>query len=259
MKEWLSETIDQIALGECMASSSVSCGPRFGIIAIDNAVEYSLISYVEQYKQLVGGHKPGGINKRDWDKKRRQFPDLLGYVATIETNLAPLESNILRYHDFRNNLYHSGLPLTTNKNRVHSYSELARNVLNILYSISYTSDEWDSILSSVKKQIEGIEDTQFNKFQVSYELIGDTVKFVTTNQPTAQEAIAISIHGYTVLTGDAPSRPLLVQTLARSGHPLSTDVLNSRLSDLRRNKWLRKSELLLSANGRRGLSKRYLL
>jgi len=113
MKDWLTEIVDQMALGEVLAESSLSCGQRFGLIAVDNAVEFMLIAYVEVHRQLVGGHKAGGISKRDWDDTKRQFPKLLSFVAAQEPNLQPLEAEISRYHDFRNGLYHTGTPVTT--------------------------------------------------------------------------------------------------------------------------------------------------
>ena len=71
MKSWLIDAIDQIALGEYLAESSISCGQRFGLIAVDNSIEFMLIAYVEVFKQIVGGHKRGGINKKG---KRRASP-----------------------------------------------------------------------------------------------------------------------------------------------------------------------------------------
>ena len=69
MKAWLEDIIDQIALGELLAASSLSCGTRFGLIAVDNAVECMLILYIESHKQMVGGYKAGGIKKPAWEKK----------------------------------------------------------------------------------------------------------------------------------------------------------------------------------------------
>ena len=168
MKDWLSEIIDQIALGEILANSNVSCGERFGLIAVDNAVEYMLIAYIETYKQLVGGHKAGGIIKKDWDETKRQFPKLLTFVVTQEVMLTPLEVEITRYHDFRNGLYHSGTPVTTSASRVVKYSELARKVLEVLFSISLTIKEWESTLAKNASALSGSIVTSTVKRQVTY-------------------------------------------------------------------------------------------
>lgn len=259
MKDWLSEIIDQIALGEILANSKVSCGERFGLIAVDNAVEFMLIAYVETYKQLIGGHKAGGVTKKDWDDTKRQFPKLLTFVVTQEAKLASLETEISRYHDFRNGLYHSGTPVTTTASRVIKYSELARKVLSVLFSISLTPDEWESILAQNSSALSGSSLSSSIKRQVTYELIDGLVKFSTATSVTASEAVALCLHGYSIITGAPPSRPSLIQALARSGHPLSVEVTNARLHDLKKSNWIQKNDLVLSAKGRKELGKKFLI
>lgn len=259
MKDWLSEIIDQIALGEILANSKLSCGERFGLIAVDNAVEFMLIAYVETYKQLVGGHKAGGIIKKDWDETKRQFPKLLAFVTAQETALTSLETEISRYHDFRNGLYHSGTPVTTSASRVMKYSELARKVLAVLFSISLTNDEWESILAQNASALSGGTTPSSVKRQVTYELTDGLVKFATSASVTASEAVALCLHGFSIITGAPPSRPSLIQALARSGHPLSSDITNARLHDLKKNGWLQKEDLALSARGRKELGKKFLI
>jgi hypothetical protein len=259
MKTWLSEIIDQIALGEFLAYSKVSCGQRFGLIAVDNAVEFMLIAYVEVYKQLVGGHKLGGIIKKDWEDTKKHFPKLLAYVATLEPNLQTHVPDITRYHEFRNSLYHSGTPVTTTSTRVAKYSKLAQEILAILFTIKLTPQEWDSILSLVESSLSSQSPSHLIKRQVTYDKVDDFVKFTTSASPTASEAVAICLHGCSILTGAPPSRPSLLQSLARSGHALPLKVLNARLFDLRRNGWLQKNALALSAKARKELAKKYLL
>ena len=180
MKNWLAEIIDQIALGEVLAHSEISCGQRFGLIAIDNAVEFMLIAYVEVYKQLIGGHKSGGITKKDWDDIKRQFPKLLSHVLVLEPALQPLEVEISRFHDFRNSLYHSGVPVTTTPKRVTSYSLIAREVLVILFGISFTPEEWENALSQSATSLGPSTESTTIKRQVTYELIDGLVKFSTS-------------------------------------------------------------------------------
>jgi len=258
MKDWLVEMIDQVALGELLAKSSLSCGQRFGLIAVDNAVEFMLIAYVEVQKQIVGGYKAGGIPKKAWDETKREFPKLLTFVVTQEPNLQPLEIEISRYHDFRNTLYHSGTPVTTSPGRVTRYSELAREVLSILFAIQFSADEWNEILARIGSFFTGSSIDKSIKRAVSYEEAEGLVKFTTTDYPTAAEAIAICLYGFAIVTGAPPSRPALVKSLAKSGHPLSADVVKSRLSDLRKVGWVRKNDLL-AAKGRKELAKKYLI
>ncbi len=259
MKDWLVEIVDQIALGEFLAISSLSCGQRFGLIAVDNAVEFMLVAYVEVHKQLVGGHKPGGIIKKDWDETKSKFPKLLPFIVTLEPNLQPLEIEISRYHDFRNNLYHSGTPITTSPDRVTKYSQLARKVLEILFDIQFSVDEWDENLARIAKSLVKGSKAETIKREVIYEEVEGMVKFSTTDFPRATEAIALCLHGYSVVTGAPPSRPFLIRSLAMSGHPLGAKVVNARLFDLRKMGWIQKNELIPSAKGRKELAKKYLI
>ncbi len=259
MKDWLLEIIDQVALGEILANSAVTCGQRFGLIAIDNAVEFMLIAYIEIYKQLLRGGTPGRITKKDWDDTKREFPKLLAFVAAREPNLQPLEADISRYHNYRNGLYHTGTPVTPPAKRVLQYSKLAKQLLAVLFSISLSSDEWASILSQNASALCGDATPPSIKRQVTYQVVDTLVTFATTASLTATEAVALCLFGYSTLTGAPPSKPSLIQALARSGHPLSSDVLNARLHDLKKNGWLQRNELVLSAKGRKELAKKFLL
>ena len=198
MKDWLVEIIDQVALGEFLASTNLSCGQRFGLIAVDNAIEFMLIAYIEIHKQLVGGHKPGGIPKKDWELTKSKFPTLLQAVVTLELNLKPLETDISRYHNFRNDLYHSGAPLTTSATRVKNYVKIAKSVLNILFAINIDSNEWDAILAGVASSLNGNNELSGVKRQVTYEIVDGLVKFSTATAPTAIEAVALCCHGFAI-------------------------------------------------------------
>lgn len=148
MKDWLVEIIDQIALGEFLARSELSCGPRFGLIAVDNAVEYMLAAYVEVHKRLLGDDT-GEIRHRQWIDTKSKFPKLLQFTVKREPALAPYELEISRYHDFRNTIYHSGKPITTAPGRVLAYAKLARDLIRVLFQYEITPAEWDEDLNRV--------------------------------------------------------------------------------------------------------------
>jgi hypothetical protein len=259
MREWLSEIIDQIALGEYLSKSKLNCGSRFGLIAVDNAVEFMLISYVEIYKQLIGGHKVGGIKKKEWDDIKRQFPTLLAFVVKHESKLSLKENDTLRYHDFRNNLYHSGIPITTSPIRVERYSVLARDILSILFSISFTKTEWNDILFQISSVIKSTESEIVVRNQVTFNKIDDIIIFSSSASPIAKEAIALCLYGISIKLGSPPSILSLMQSLSRSGHPLSKTVVNSRLTDLRKIGWLQKDTLILSSKGIKEILKKFII
>lgn len=258
MKDWLSETIDQIALGEILADSTVSCGQRFGLIAIDNAVEFMLIAYVEVYKHLVGDKAAGKKPKKEWEETKRYFPALLAFVTEKEPNLQPLVSDITNYHNHRNDLYHTGTPLTTAPRHVHLYAKVAKQVLGVLFSMSLSDDEWTNVVAqNVTSLCGGIGGPP--KRQMTFEVIDSLVRFTAPTSPSATDAIALTLFGYSTRTGAPPSKPSLIQSLARSGHPLSPDIVNARLHDLKAKGWLQTHSLALSARGRKALEKKYLL
>ena len=259
MKSWLLDAIEQVALGEYLASSTLSCGTRFGLIAVDNSIEFMLIAYVEAFRQLVGGHKQGGIPKKRWVKVKRNFEDLLAEVCSLETKLGQHQDEINRFHGLRNDLYHSGTPTTVSPSRVLEYSELARDALDILFSISFTDAEWAAHVSKVGESLVSGKSAAKVRRSVSFELVNDIVRFSTSDQPPAAKSVALSVYGFGVLVGKQPERQDLLRSVAMSGYPLTKNVLSARVSDLRKEGWIRKDRLQITAKGLRNLQKEFLL
>jgi hypothetical protein len=259
MKDWLIEAIDQIALGEVLADSSVSCGQRFGLIAIDNAIEFMLIAYIELDRQLVGGHKPGGISKKDWDKTKRAFPTLLTFVSNLQPILGAREAEILRYHGFRSDLYHSGMPTTTSSERVHKYGSVARQVLEALFSLPITATEWTSKIQAVAKSLTKSDVADTFRRDVSFEEADDVIRFTCGEAPKAKFAVALAIHGFFKLKASPPDRKQLARILALSGQSLSNSIINARITDLRNSGWIQKKQLLLTGRARKQLEGQFIL
>ena len=259
MRQWLTEAIDQIALGEILAESSLGCGRRFGLIAVDNSIEFMLVAYIEVFRRLVGGQKPGGIKTKEWEKKKRYFADLLSIIVSKEPRLSQHEDEINRYHDLRNDLYHTGRPRTVAKFKVFSCAKLAREVLAILFSISYDEGEWNEVLDKTHAALGGISDSAPPRRSVNYEQADNGTRYLTQANPTAKEAISLVLYGFALQYGREPSRGELIESLALSGYPVARQVLNSRLYELRRDKLVRKASLSLTARGRSELAKQYIL
>jgi hypothetical protein len=259
MKDWLVEAIDQVALGEVLADSTVTCGQRFGLIAVDNSIEFMLIAYVQLHRQLVGGHKTGGIPKRDWENKKATFPSLLSFVTSLEPSLSALEPEILRYHNFRSDLYHSGLPTTTSAERVHKYGVIARQVLDVLFSLPLTPKEWASKLLSVAEALRTPEAQEDLRREVKFEEADGVIRFTCNEVPKAKFAIALAIHGFFKLKAIPPDRKQLGKALALSGQSLSGAIVNTRITELRNTGWLQKSHLLLTGKARKGLEREFII
>lgn len=259
MKDWLLEAIDQVALGEVLADSSVTCGQRFGLIAIDNAVEFMLIAYVEVDKQMVGGHKAGGIPKKDWDKTKAAFPTLLAFVESLEPKLSALQSEIIRYHDFRSDLYHSGIPTTTSADRVHKYAGIAREVLEALFSLAITPTEWAAKRQAIAAALQASGVPEGLRREVDFQEADGVVRFTCSEVPTARLAIALAIHGFYKLKAVPPDRAAIIKALALSGQSLSKAVVSARITDLRKSGWLQKNQLLLTGKARKALEAQFII
>lgn len=257
MKAWLTDAIDQVALGEHLAGTSISCGTRFGLIAVDNAVEYMLVAYIKLDRQLVGGHKSGGITKKDWEKAKQNFEDLIDKVCGVEPNLRKYQKEINRYHQLRNDLYHGGIPTTVAQNRVTKYSALARSVLETLYGITFDSREWDDQVASVGQALVSEEAPTPIRRTVSFELEGDIVRVRTSAQPKASDWIALALHGYLTMCGKPPEKDSLEKTIKLSGYPITRKTLNTRISELRGANSVRKDRLQLTAKATSAITKEY--
>jgi len=259
VRAWLRDPIDQIAIGEFLARSKISCGQRFALIAVDNSIEFMLIAYVEAYRQLVGGHKPGGIPKNEWRKIKGGFESLLSKICGLEPDLSQYEDEINRYHNLRNALYHSGSPTTVSSSRVMKYSKIARDVLSILFSIRFDKKEWEDYLSRIGCSLCSPASSPEIRRSVSYEQVNDLVRFSTDSQVSAKEAISLALHGFAILTGATPHRDSLLKSVAMSGYPITSKVLAARLSDLRKQRLIRKKHLQLTAKGLKVLQKKFIL
>jgi hypothetical protein len=259
MRQWLADAIDQIALGEILADSGLSCGQRFALIAIDNSIEFMLVAYVEVFKRLVGGHKTGGIPKQQWEKKKRNFSDLLSFVVSKEPALSQFEQEINRYHDLRNDLYHTGRPRTVSRSKVLSYAQLARTVLGILFAIQYDQAQWKQVLDKAFASLTGNSGGSLPIRSVTFQDVDGAVRYSTQSQPTAKEAISLVLHAYSISYGREPTREELLKSLALSGYAMTSQVLSSRLYELRRNKLIRNNSLGLTAKGRKHLAQHFLL
>lgn len=131
--------------------------------------------------------------------------------------------------------------------------------MEILYTISFTGDEWADIIGRVHTILRGSTATNELRRQVTYTKEDGIVKFLVSGDVVALEAIALALYGYSILNGNEPSRELLLRTLSQSRQTLSQDVLNSRLADLRNKQWLQSKALVLSAKARKELSKKYII
>lgn len=99
---------------------------RLAMIAIDNAVELTIKTYLGLPKRVTGLHIPRKELAEMWES----FPALLdGLERYASEKLAGIDlGEIEWYHRLRNELYHQGNGLTVERDKVDVYAQLA-NVL----------------------------------------------------------------------------------------------------------------------------------
>jgi hypothetical protein len=258
MENWLSEAIDQIALGHFLATTKLSCGQRFGLIAVDNAIEFLLIHYVENHRQLIGKPPPLGISQKEWTQRKHDFPSLLTFVVALEPLLSTIESDINVFHKLRNDLYHTGLPRTVSPKRVVDYARQAKQVLKLLFGMSYSDSEWDEQVNAVIQSLFADKPSSL-KWPVEFEIVDSSVRFVTPMSPKAKLAIALCLQGYATKLGLHPSQGDLLKSLTLSGMSINEKTLKVRLNDMRKEGWLQYGALKLKQKGIAALRKNYLL
>lgn len=193
------------------------------------------LSYLRN-KQLVGGHKTGGIAKNVWEKKKKYFEDLLDCVISVESNLNQFREEILRYHNFRGSLYHTGLPVTTTTAKVNKFSELTRDVLESLYNIKYSNAVWEeqkeNVISSFNKR--KTTQNQLIRIPIEFKSEGGVVRIFAPNGIKNIQLIKLCIHCFLVTYGNKPDRKEILKMLNFMRINISPDHLNARISDLRK-------------------------
>lgn len=258
MEVWLKEIIDQMVLGELPASTSISCGTRFALIAMDNAMEYMLIAYITLVRQVIGGQGPEHITLKEWNEISRAFDRLLGRVVKLCPELADEQAEILRKHSLRNDLYHSGLPITVNPSHVRHYLDTGKTALRKLFAITLTDEEWAARVASLGRALESGKPPAPAALSVIYESIDDgSICFTTPGTPTHHQAIGIVLTGLAKRGNISPDYATVLTSLQRSGLALSYHAFTSRIAEMRRKGWLQKERLALSAQARKDLAKHF--
>ncbi len=107
---------------------------RLAMIAIDNAVELTLKTYLGLPKRITGLE----ISRKEYDDFSDSFPRLLDATEKhVAIKITGIElGDIEWYHRLRNQLYHQGNGLTVEKQKVSAYAELANLLFERLFGVS---------------------------------------------------------------------------------------------------------------------------
>jgi len=245
MKPWVEDAIEQIATADVLNCAGTSTGERLAYIVCDNAIEFMMIAYVEKQAQLV--HTK--IKPKDWDLTRSKFHSLLNLVVANASALSCHQSDIQTNHDTRNELYHTGQPLSVKSAHVEKYLVIARDLVQILFSEKLTKDDWAQRSAAVSAKIEGSGGKKIKALLVVQD-VNDVIQLETSHDLSDQALICVVLDAFMTRKGQAPTRPQLEQSLRQSHAPhLGGTNLSKRIYDCRENGLIQKGTFALTAKG----------
>jgi hypothetical protein len=245
MKPWVEDAIEQIATADVLNCAGTSTGERLAYIVCDNAVEFIMIAYVEKHAQLVYTK----IKPKDWAVTKSKFHSLLNFVVANASVMNSHQSDIQTNHDTRNNLYHTGQPLSVKSAHVEKYLVIARDLVQILFSEKLSKDDWAQRSAAVSAKMEGSGGRKI-KALLTVQNVNDAVQIETSHDLTDQALICVVLDAFMTRKGQAPTTPQLEQSLRHSHAPhLVGQNLSKRIYDCRKNGLIQKGMFALTAKG----------
>src|ERR1700732_3709151 len=133
MQPWVTGPVELLEHGLMLLRLDNDSNRRLAMIAIDNAVELGIKTYLSLPKRVTGI----AMSRKDFSEISESFPRL---VEALEVHcIGKLDgidlSEVEWYHRLRNQLYHQGNGLTVERNKVSAYSELARVLFMNLFAV----------------------------------------------------------------------------------------------------------------------------
>ena len=106
---------------------------RLALIAIDNAVELTIKTYLSLPRRVTGV----GLSRKGYEEIADSFPKLLDALeAHAADRLAGVDlGDIEWYHRLRNQLYHQGSGLTVEREKVEVYASVAKVLFKNLFGL----------------------------------------------------------------------------------------------------------------------------
>lgn len=246
MKAHVEDAIEQIATAELLNMANTSTGERLALIICDNAVEYMMIAFIELEKLLV--HKT--IKAKDWEQKKQQFHELLGFTVSSEGKLAAYQGDIQVWHNIRNKLYHTGIPLSVKAAHVTKYLNIAKTTLGILFGQNLSSDEWAKKVATVNQVISRKTGTTI-KAIVRVVVKDNAVQVEISTVLKNHEILCVVLDAFATVFGKTPTIPELEQSLALSHAAyLKGPNLSKRIYDCRKKKFILK-DMSLTPKGQK--------
>lgn len=245
MKAWTEDAIEQIATAELLNAANTSTGERLAFIICDNAVEYMMIAYTAVEKHLVHSK----IKPQDWEQTKRAFHKLLAFTVAQEPKLAKHQGDIQSFHNTRNDLYHTGTPLTVKPAHVSKYLAIAKEAVEILFGEKLSNEDWEKKVATLNLVLAEKAGKSI-KAAVTIEAKAGAVQVETNAELKLPEILCVVIEAFNSTVGQPPTFEQLKTSLALShaGH-LSGQNLSKRIHDARKKGLIQKDRLALTAKG----------
>lgn len=130
---WTSGPAELLQHGVSLLRQDSDLNRRLAMIAIDNAVELMIKTYLSLPRRVTGV----SLSRKAFQEIADSFPQLLDAIETHAADrLAGVDlGDIEWYHRLRNQLYHQGSGLTVERKKVEIYAEVARVLFNNLFGI----------------------------------------------------------------------------------------------------------------------------
>jgi len=130
---WASGPGEILRHGISLLKKDSDSNRRLAMIAIDNAVELTIKTYLGLPKRVTGI----GISRKDFQEISENFPAMLD---ALEKHAAGKLSGVDLgevewYHRLRNQLYHQGNGLTVERSKVEIYAQLANTLFQNLFGV----------------------------------------------------------------------------------------------------------------------------
>ena len=133
MRPWTTGPVELLEHGLSLLRADSDKNRRFAMIAIDNAVELAIKTYLGLPKRASGV----AISRKEFAEMSENFGRLLDGLEThCQDKLVGIDlAEVEWYHRLRNQLYHQGNGLTVEREKAVVYAELARLLFSNLFGV----------------------------------------------------------------------------------------------------------------------------
>lgn len=178
---WASGPAEILSFAIRLISDPTDTNRRLSFILIDNSVEQMLKSYLSLPHRINGIKIP----RKRIEESFESFPTLLDLLEEFASEkVKDIDLGLIEwYHRLRNQLYHQGIGLTVEQDKVEVYSELAKALLRKLFDSEIEEQ------SSNKSELLGEFIETYNRLENALIELASVHSATGSRQPTLLSAV----------------------------------------------------------------------